>query len=63
MIKRLLKKLEATMAAAAFAEEGDAETARRIVAEADANEGAEPQPKQADAPSGFRPHAPVASRS
>ncbi len=63
MIKRLLKKLEATMAAVAFAEEGDAGTARQIMAEADANEGAEPTPKQADAPSGFGSRAAVASRS
>ncbi len=63
MIKRLLRKLEATMAAVAFAEEGDAETARQIMADADANEGAKPQPRRTDAPSGFRPHAPVASGS
>jgi hypothetical protein len=34
-MKRLLRKLEAALAAAAFAEEGDADTARRIVAEAE----------------------------
>lgn len=33
-MRKLLKKIEAAFAAAAFAEEGDAETARRIVAEA-----------------------------
>ncbi len=32
-MKRLLDKFEATMVAVAFAEEGDEETARRIVAE------------------------------
>jgi hypothetical protein len=34
-MKRLLRKLEAALAAAAFAEEGDADTARQIVAEAE----------------------------
>jgi tRNA(Ile2) C34 agmatinyltransferase TiaS len=33
-VRKLLKKMEALFAAAAFAEEGDVETARQIVAEA-----------------------------
>jgi hypothetical protein len=39
---RLLKKLEATFAAAAFAEEGEAETARRIAADAGVAEARRP---------------------
>jgi hypothetical protein len=39
--KRLLAKIEALLVAAAFAEEGEAETARQIAAEAEADaEGA-----------------------
>lgn len=34
-MRKLLKKIEAAFAAAAFAEEGEAETARQIVIEAD----------------------------
>jgi hypothetical protein len=34
ILRRLLSKIEALMVAAAFAEEGEAETARRIAAEA-----------------------------
>ncbi len=37
--RRLFEKVEATLAAAAFAEEGEAETARRIFAEAEALHG------------------------
>ena len=33
-MKRLLEKLEATMTAVAFAEEGDIETARQVIADA-----------------------------
>jgi len=36
--KRLLSKIEALLVAAAFAEEGEAETARQIVAEAEETE-------------------------
>ncbi len=38
-MKTLREKLEATMAAAAFAEEGEVETARQLVADADVAEG------------------------
>jgi hypothetical protein len=34
-MKALIRKIEAALAAAAFAEEGDADTARTIVAEAE----------------------------
>lgn len=35
-MRRLLEKLEAMLTAAAFAEEGDVDTARRLLAEAEA---------------------------
>jgi hypothetical protein len=38
-MKRLLRKLQAALTAAAFAEEGDADTARHIVAEAEQDGG------------------------
>lgn len=41
-MKRLLKKLEAALTAAAFAEEGEVETAREILREAGADEKADP---------------------
>ncbi len=40
-MKRLFEELEALMAAAAFAEEGEVETARRLMGEAGADEPAE----------------------
>jgi hypothetical protein len=40
-MKKLLRKLEAAMTAVAFAEEGDAETARRIMAEVGRDEAGE----------------------
>lgn len=39
-MRRLLKRLEALFAAAAFAEEGDADTARHLAVEAERDEGA-----------------------
>ncbi len=51
LMKRLLKKLEAAMAAIAFAEEGEVETARRIMADVGMDQAAAPQEKQADSPS------------
>jgi hypothetical protein len=38
LMRKLLRKLEALLTAAAFAEEGDVETARRIVREAEGDE-------------------------
>jgi len=40
-VRKLLRKLEALFAAVAFAEEGEAETARQLLAEAD-RDGAAP---------------------
>jgi hypothetical protein len=42
-MKKALDKFEASMAAAAFAEEGDADTARQIMAEAGKDRTADPQ--------------------
>ncbi len=58
-MKRLLRKIEAALVAAAFAEEGDAEGARLILA--DAETGALPEPGDGvpRAPRG----APAAKRS
>jgi hypothetical protein len=42
-MKRLLKKIESALTAAAFAEEGEAETAREILREAGAEENADPE--------------------
>jgi len=53
-MKRLLKKLEATMAAVAFAEQGEAETARQIVAEADRDEPAARKGRQPALRPGYR---------
>jgi hypothetical protein len=38
-MRKLLKKIEAALTAAAFAEEGEVETARRILSEADQDAG------------------------
>jgi hypothetical protein len=62
-MNRLLRKIEAALAAVAFAEEGDADTARRIMAEAGTDQMADPQRKQADSASGLSPRAPLAKGS
>jgi hypothetical protein len=59
-MKRLLRKIDAALAAVAFAEEGDADTARLMLADA----GAEPpdaRPEQ-DLPA-IPPHVPLAKGS
>jgi hypothetical protein len=61
-MKRLLRKLEAALAAAAFAEEGDAETARRIVAEAEQDAAPGARPEKSSAPRPATP-LPVARRA
>jgi hypothetical protein len=43
-MKRLIRKIEAMFTAVAFAEEGDAETARRIVAESSDDVARRPRP-------------------
>ncbi|HSN93419.1 MAG TPA: hypothetical protein VLS93_19465 [Anaeromyxobacteraceae bacterium] len=59
MIPRgLLAKLEALLTAVAFAEEGEAETARRILAEAGMDDRT--QHDEDDRLIGAGPHAPVA---
>ncbi len=55
-MKRLLKKLETALTAAAFAEEGEAETAREILREAGADEKADPARRRPL----LRPDAPAA---
>ena len=62
-MNRLLRKIEAALAAVAFAEEGDADTARRIMTEAGTDQMADPQRKQADSPPGLSPRAPLAKGS
>ncbi len=57
-MRRLLKKLEAMFSAAAFAEEGDAETARRIMVEADTDAARDQRVPGTGAPS-RRPRRPV----
>lgn len=44
-LKRLLGKVEAALTATAFAEEGEPETARRILASAEAPPAGEPPPR------------------
>jgi hypothetical protein len=61
-MKALLRKIEAALAAAAFAEEGEADTARRMLAQADADRMAGPQAKPGSS-SALRPHAPLAKGS
>jgi hypothetical protein len=58
--KRLLSKIEALLVAVAFAEEGEAETARQIVAEAEA--GSEDAGDHEESGRMLRPgrHAPLA---
>jgi hypothetical protein len=46
LMRKLLRKLEALLTAAAFAEEGDVETARRIVREAEGDERPGREPSQ-----------------
>ncbi len=62
-MKTLLRKIEAALAAAAFAEEGDSDTARWIMAEAGVDQTADPQPRQAASQSGLSPRAPLAKGS
>ncbi len=61
-MKRLLRRIEAALAAVAFAEEGEAEMAKRIVADADRDQRADPH-EQADSRSGLSPRAPLAKGS
>ncbi len=49
-MKKLWEKLETLMSAAAFAEEGEAETARQIAAEADEPEAKERESRDEDRP-------------
>jgi hypothetical protein len=55
-MRRLLRWLEAAFAATAFAEEGDADTARRMIAEADGADRPAPEAPAA-APRPRRPAA------
>lgn len=50
-LRRLLERLDAMMTAAAFAEEGEAETARQLLAEEGAGEQPVAARKRAEAPS------------
>jgi hypothetical protein len=62
-MKALLRKIEAALAAAAFAEEGEADTARRMLAQADADRMAGPLAEEPSSSSALRPHAPLAKGS
>ncbi len=62
-MKKLLRRIEADLAAAAFAEEGEADTARWIMAEAATDRPADTQGKQAESRSGSSPCAPLAKGS
>jgi hypothetical protein len=46
LMRKLLRKFEALLTAAAFAEEGDVETARQIVREAEGDERPRREPTQ-----------------
>ncbi len=48
-MRKLLKRIQAALTAAAFAEEGEAEMARQVLAE-DRGDGGTPGPKPARAP-------------
>lgn len=45
-MRKLLKKIEAALTAAAFAEEGEVETARRILSEADQDDAGRTEGKR-----------------
>jgi hypothetical protein len=51
-MRKLLKKLEAAFAAAAFAEEGEVETARRLLAEPEQGKPTSPTSAEHPAPRG-----------
>ncbi len=55
-MKKLLRKIEAALTAAAFAEEGEFETARRVVAEGEREGASPPGPRRTGAPA--RRHEP-----
>ncbi|HET6922673.1 MAG TPA: hypothetical protein VFI16_05955 [Anaeromyxobacteraceae bacterium] len=64
MVRKLWEKIEILMAAAAFAEEGEAETARQVLEEAGVAEPRDPAGKPVKPPSGlYPPRAPRASRA
>ena len=63
-MKRLLEKIEALMAAVAFAEEGEVEAARQIMTEAGLAESGDPDGRQDRAPQRLcPPRAARASRT
>jgi len=62
-VRKLWEKIGTLMAAAAFAEEGEVETARQMLAEAEVDAPRDPREKPAS-PSGlYTPHAAKASRA
>lgn len=62
-MKTLLRKIEAALAAAAFAEEGEVDTARRMLSEADARHGAEALRERPGSSSALPPRGPLAKGS